>query len=626
MDYLSDYSGIIFVASIGLFFLSRWVNLWYWKVNDFQKGQQEQIRLLKKIAGEEETKEDVPAQETKTLSVIIIMCCLAVPGYAQISAGGSHSLMLCGDSLVWSVGYNGIGQLGDSTTITRITPVQVTGLTNIISVKSGLAHSIALKDDGTVWSWGDNTQGQLGNSTTISSIVPIQVPGLSNIIKIIAGGNHNIAITNDSLTWMWGDNGFKQINGAGADLLWPIKTTSISNVIDVSAGVNHTLILYKDSTIALYTTGNTGWGYGITGVLQIGSGDKNFFAITSDTIWGWGENSFGQLGDSTTIDRPTPVPVLMSSITGLNNIVSITGGNRHSMALRSDGTVWTWGWNGWGQLGDGTLIDKLVPVQVLGLDSVTSISTKWYYSLVFRNDSTVWGWGENGSGQLGDSTSTNTNIPVQMMLSCIPYQCTSQTYLSNSTICEGDSILISGIYQQTASTYYDSLIGSNGCDSVLIITLAIDSLPTVIFTGLDTVYCITSSPDTLIGLPVGGVFSGAGMIGSVFAPFSTGLFTITYSYTDGNGCTNTYSQDVTINNCVSIEDIGFDDFKIYPNPTTGVVNIGKRVFVEITNSIGEIIYRQSSDEQIDISGYSKGVYFIRISNESTVRTVKLILF
>ncbi|MBI5562583.1 MAG: chitobiase/beta-hexosaminidase C-terminal domain-containing protein, partial [Deltaproteobacteria bacterium] len=132
------------------------------------------------------------------------------------------------------------------------------------------------------------------------------------------------------------------------------------------------------------------------------------YAVTGGGAWAWGWNSFGQLGNGTNIDvNNTP------GANGLSGVLSLAGGNVHTIALTSDGTVWAWGVNGSGQLGDGTFNDSLVPVQVSGLTDVVSVATRGWHSIALKSDGTVWAWGANWAGQLGNGTTTDSNIPVQ---------------------------------------------------------------------------------------------------------------------------------------------------------------------------------------------------------------------
>jgi alpha-tubulin suppressor-like RCC1 family protein len=128
------------------------------------------------------------------------------------------------------------------------------------------------------------------------------------------------------------------------------------------------------------------------------------------TVWGWGANHRGQLGDGTTLQRNMPVQVM-----GLGNVESIGAASRHSVALKKDGTVWTWGGNDYGQLGDGSLTDRYTPVQVVGLTGVVAISAGGIRSLALKQDGTLWAWGYNGDGALGDGTTIHRNTPVQVV-------------------------------------------------------------------------------------------------------------------------------------------------------------------------------------------------------------------
>lgn len=531
-----------------------------------------------------------------------------VQGYTQtINGGNSHSIILCEDSIVWTTGLNSIGQLGDGTTINKLTPIKVNGITDVVDVQAGETHSMVLLSDGSVWTWGNNDDGQLGNNSTDSSLIPIQVPGLSNIVKIATRSGHNIAIENSSTAWIWGDNQLNQINGTSTDELFPVSVGF--NFIDIIVGANYTAELKQDSMVYVTASGLT--LLGLTGISSIGAGYKHLFAFKNDgTIWAWGDNQYGQLGDGTTVSQSTSTTV---QVTGLSNIISITGGQRHSIALKSDGTVWTWGWNGLGQLGDSTLIDQLTPIQVPGLSNVIEISAGAHHCMARRSDSSIWVWGNNISGQLGNDTVTNSMIPVQMMLSC-EYQCpVPQIYSGGDlTICIEDSIMVFGTYQQMANTYHDSLLTSNGCDSIIEITLTVNTPPVVSFTGLDTTYCNVNTIVSLTGIPSGGSFSGSGTGGSVFNPSVAGIgtHTITYTYNDGI-CTVIASQDVTVTNCTGIDDFALNGFKIYPNPSTGIINIETREPIEIRNTLGQIIYKGIGG-QIDLSEYGEGIYFVRV--------------
>jgi len=162
---------------------------------------------------------------------------------------------------------------------------------------------------------------------------------------------------------------------AYADEQWESFSAGGSRAIQVEVGAHHNLVLMNDGT-----------------------------------VWAWGWNNFGQLGDGTTEDRLTPTRVI-----GLYNVVSISGGSHHSLAMKSDGTIWAWGDNRYGQLGDGTInANRLQPVQIPGLSDIAEISAGNFHSLALGLDGTAWAWGYNWFGQLGDGTQTNRLQPVQI--------------------------------------------------------------------------------------------------------------------------------------------------------------------------------------------------------------------
>ncbi|MDR0791389.1 MAG: hypothetical protein LBE47_02495 [Methanomassiliicoccaceae archaeon] len=366
---------------------------------------------------------------------------LGAGGYEPMVAAGSfHSLALKYDGTVWAWGDNSSAQLGDGTHTDRSTPVRVSGLTNVIAITAGASHSLALKSDGTVWAWGSNGNGRLGDGTTTERRTPVQVSGLTDVTAIAAGNIHSLALKSDGTVWAWGSNTLGRLgDGTTTERRTPVQVSGLTDVKAIAAGGNHSLALKGDSTvwswghnghsqlgdnsstdssIPVQVRGLNNSGF-LTDVEAIAAGEYHSLALGSEgTVWSWGGNGSGQLGDASTATRNTPVRVSAVSGTGpLTGVKMISAGWAHSLALRNDGTVCAWGHNSDGRLGDGTTSQRTRPVQVMASSGVMTdvklIGDGGYHSVTLRNDGTVWSWGHNGHGQLGDDTKVNRNNPVR---------------------------------------------------------------------------------------------------------------------------------------------------------------------------------------------------------------------
>jgi uncharacterized repeat protein (TIGR01451 family) len=204
--------------------------------------------------------------------------------------------------------------------------------------------------------------------------------------------------------------------------------TVFSNVAALAAGDYHTVSLKRDGTV--WSWGSNSWGqlgdgnfstnttpvqaFNLTGVTAIAGGGKHTLALRGDgTVWAWGMSAFGQLGDGQPFSTIMGLPV---QVVGLTGVTAVSAGEHYSVALRNDGTVWTWGYNDNGQLGDGTTTERRAPVQVSGLNNVTAISAgQEAHTVVVKADGTVWAWGENRFGELGPGTTNSMETtPVQV--------------------------------------------------------------------------------------------------------------------------------------------------------------------------------------------------------------------
>lgn len=329
-----------------------------------------------------------------------------------ISAGGlndffnGHTLALKSDGHVYGWGTNNSGQLGDGIGggIYR-SPVLAVGFSNAIAVDAGGSHSLALKSNGTVWAWGDNGSGQSGaqEQFTSTKFRPTQVADLTGTFTAIsAGAAHSLALRSDGTVWGWGNNSFGQLgNGTGSVAVFtPVQASGLTNVVGISAGAGFSLAVKADGT-----------------------------------VWGWGRNTNNELGlPSSTFSVHSPV-----QITGLSAVQKISAGQSHAVALKSDGTVWSWGNNHHGQLGSGEGVGSFpTPRQASGLSGVTAIDAGLDHTLAMTSNGTVWSWGNNADGQLGNGTTTNSNVPLVVTgLNAIAISAgpnTSAALLSDGTI------------------------------------------------------------------------------------------------------------------------------------------------------------------------------------------------
>ena len=325
---------------------------------------------------------------------------------------------------MWGNNDNGVLGLGD--TIHRSSPVQVGTGTNWADVsKSVAAHTIATKIDGTLWLWGLNNYGQLGLGDNTGRNSPVQVGALSNWSKMSAGVMHTAIIKTNGTLWTTGrgNNGGLGL-GDTADRNTLAQVTG-SGWSTVAAGYNCTLATKTDGTLWSWGyNGNGGLGQGDliermtptqigvgTNWSKVAIGWQHSIALKTDgTLWSWGHNGPGQLGQNNTVYR-TLEP---GQIGALTTWADVTAGGGFGLATKTDGTLWSWGNNGDGQLGDGTVINRSSPVQLGALTTWSKIAGADQHSIATKTDGTLWTWGQNGSGQLGQGNIINRSSPVQI--------------------------------------------------------------------------------------------------------------------------------------------------------------------------------------------------------------------
>lgn len=303
--------------------------------------------------------------------------------WRNISTEGSGGIGIKTDSTLWNWGFNTDGALGTNNRISASSPVQtISGGTNWKSASRGAVFSIALKNDGTLWTWGWNFDGQLGRGTTIQSSSPVQtISAGTNWKSVNAGQFHSTAIKTDGTLWTWGNASYGMLgNNAVTSRSSPVQTIS----------------------------GGTNWK-------QSSAGRCFTLATKCDgTLWLWGSNLGGRLADHSAIDRSSPV----QTISGGTNWKQASAGRCHGAAIKNDGTLWTWGAACAGRLGDNSdfAINRSSPVQtVSGGTNWRQVEAGQTHSLAIKTDGTLWAWGFNGYGNLGinDITCRAYSSPVQ---------------------------------------------------------------------------------------------------------------------------------------------------------------------------------------------------------------------
>jgi alpha-tubulin suppressor-like RCC1 family protein len=343
-------------------------------------------------------------------------------------------------------GVNNWGDLGDGSTLTPLpSPVPVAGLDDVTQLTSGDGFFVALHADGTVSGWGLNAYGELGDDVDRHP-VPTAIPGLHDIVEIGSGRYHVMAVDADGNVWAWGWNAMDHLGDPTAPSSpTPIRVPNLTNIVQVAGGAFHSVALRADGT-----------------------------------VWSWGDNSEDELGDRSMASFTTP-----AQVPGLSGIVQIAvgPGGAHTLALRADGTVWGFGTNYSGELGNGETQNPGHPVQVLGLSGVTQIAAGEMHSLAVANGE-VYAWGENAFGELGDGTQTSHPTPVRIGLTNVVRLATA--YSANVAVRADGSVWVWGFN-------YGHTLGTGSTDTYITNPLPVPGIAKVrdVATDLGTIIALT---------------------------------------------------------------------------------------------------------------------------------------
>ncbi len=313
-------------------------------------------------------------------TLLLLNLVLNAQCWKTVSTGADFCIAIKEDGTLWAWGHNDNGQLGIGTNPDQKIPTQVGADSDWKSLSAGYGFTVALKTNGTLWVWGRNDFG-LGNDPSNPANIPSQVGTETDWKFVTTGGAHTLAIKNNGTLWGWGRNDFGQLgNGTFGHTNVPIQAGTANDWETATAGTFHSLAIK-----------------------------------TNQTLWSWGYNFHGQLGHGTAgfgteVNTPTQIAALAA-----NQWKCIATGGRHSMAITETGNLWVWGNNNSYALGlnDGSFY-KSVPTRLGNATNWKSAIGGYDHTFAIKEDHTLWAWGANTDGQLGDGSFTNRAAPVQV--------------------------------------------------------------------------------------------------------------------------------------------------------------------------------------------------------------------
>jgi alpha-tubulin suppressor-like RCC1 family protein len=451
---------------------------------------------------------------------------LAQPGticWRKMSAGKDFNLAIKFDGTLWGWGAN-VNQLGLGFAGNQNLPIQIGTANDWVEISAGFNHSLAIKLNGTLWSWGDGLNGGLGNGAFASvSLVPTQVGTAANWTAISAGTGFSLALTNTNELYSWGKNNVGQLgNGTLTNTNTPTQVGTATDWLKVDVGHEHSLAIRSTLVAPLFIP----------------------------TLWSFGNNTTGQLGNNTLTLSNVPVQLLPAISRTWSEI---SAGFDHSLAIDTMNNLFAWGNNNNGQLGDGTFVSQNVPILTAvpstGLSVWTRISAGFQFTMALDNTSNLLTWGNNVQGALGLGNLTTINIPGSVA--------SSTTWIDIS-----------------AGEFHG--LGHNG-------------------SGL-TIFSSGRNNEGQLGV---------------------GSFTDSNTY-NAVAC----GSSLATQNNVAVA----NEISVYPNPASTVLNIKSSnpiLNISISDINGRLI-QETYQTEINIEQFSKGIYLMKITTEIGVSTQKII--
>jgi alpha-tubulin suppressor-like RCC1 family protein len=336
--------------------------------------------------------------------------------WKMVDGGSLYNVAIRADSSLWWFKHFASGLDNQLTPATFEHPKLISSNKDWSSISAGIWHFYALKKDGTLWTMGKNIYGTIGDGTFSDKPTLTQI-GNSNDWKIISTNyNHTLAIKTNGSLWCWGNNSSYQLSNVVA------QYSSMSTPIQIGTDLDWKIIC---------------------------AGSSSSFAIKQDgTLWAWGFNGYGQLGDGTIANKQFPTKI------GNSLWKKISSNGNTTFAIKNDGTLWAWGKNTIGQFGNNTTLSSNSPLQIGTFNTWKEIDSDGEYAIALKTDNSLWAWGKNNYGKIGDNSTVTKKIPTQIA-SATGWRYTSTCQYHSTAIDSNGKILVWGFSTRTSS-------GSNG--------------------------------------------------------------------------------------------------------------------------------------------------------------------